>query len=115
MKPYHIKSKIFSSWIDLEAIQMISDIILYPDELIKTGFASAGEFCITLAFHDHPIKIEARTRFRITEFNPTTGVFDWIIPTGKIADEKNIKICEEREELLEVYYEVLNAWKSLST
>lgn len=104
MKPYHITSNVFNSWVDLESIQMISDLILFTDEQI-TAYRdlTAGQFSITLAFQEKQKKIEARTAL---EMGP------------HLKDEPEYEkrmdlIREERESIRKAYDDLLAAWKAL--
>lgn len=112
MKPYHITSNVFNSWVDLESIQMISELVLFRDQDIESGYCHAGSFWITLAFQEKQKAIEARTTLRSAVFDKN------LIPMQfQTEGEKRVarwaQIRDEQAGIKKAYDDLLAAWKAL--
>lgn len=111
MRPYHITSNVFNSWVDLESIQMINQLIISPDAHIEAGM-NGGFFTITLAFQEQPKTIQCWQTLKNTRYD------QHMIPhTEQTEGEERIarwaKIREEQASLKKAYDDLLAAWKSL--
>lgn len=111
MKPYHITSNVFNSWIDLESIQMIGDLVLTPDDLIEAGM-TGGMFSITLAFQDKQKMVQCLQSTRYNKYDKYMNAHSEQTE-GEERANRWAQIREEQASIKNAYDDLLAAWKAL--
>lgn len=104
MRPYHINAEGVANgktWIDLDHIQMISDVVVDNDTEFGTATAS---FSVVLAFRENSISFAVYGKHessRVNEFG--------------LRESKNFPVSEKDVALIkQVHYDLVVAWHGLT-